>query len=63
MKKNEKHAFQANKRWKRVIFEPEDWVWVYMRKERFLRHKKSKLMLKRDGSFRFLEGYAHKVDL
>jgi hypothetical protein len=34
-----------------------------MRKERFLGHKKSKLMLKRDGSFRFLEGYAHKVDL
>ena len=47
-KKNEKYAFQANKRWKRVIFELENWVWVYMRKERFLGHKKSKLMLKRD---------------
>jgi hypothetical protein len=35
-----------------------------MHKERFLRHRKSKLMLRGDGSFRILEGVnAYKVDL
>ena len=30
--KNERVASQANKGRRRVIFEPEDWVWVHMRK-------------------------------
>jgi hypothetical protein len=35
-----------------------------MHKERFLRHRKSKLMLRGDGLFRILEGVnAYKVDL
>jgi len=33
--KNEKFASQANKGRRHVIFEPGDWVWVHMRKERF----------------------------
>ena len=34
-KKNEQNAIRANKGRKKVIFEPGDWVWVHMRKERF----------------------------
>jgi hypothetical protein len=35
-----------------------------MHKERLLRHRKSKLMLRGDGLFRILEGVnAYKVDL
>jgi hypothetical protein len=44
--KNEKFASQANKGRRRVIFEPGDWVWVHMRKERFPAHRKTKLILK-----------------
>ena len=42
-KKNEQYAKQANKGCVRVIFELEDWVWVYTRKERFPTQRKSKL--------------------
>jgi translation initiation factor IF-1 len=41
--KNERVASQANKGRRRVIFEPGDWVWVHMRKERFPAHRKTKL--------------------
>jgi hypothetical protein len=41
--KNEKFASQANKGRRRVIFEPGDWVWVHMRKERFPAHRRTKL--------------------
>ncbi|RVW25290.1 Transposon Ty3-I Gag-Pol polyprotein [Vitis vinifera] len=34
-KKNEQYATKANKGRRQVIFEPGDWVWVHMRKERF----------------------------
>jgi hypothetical protein len=34
-KKNESYAKSANKGRKKVVFEPEDWVWIHMRKERF----------------------------
>jgi len=34
-----------------VRFEPYDWVWVHMRKERFPEQKRSKLMPQGDGSF------------
>ena len=34
-KKNEQYSKQANKGRVKVIFVPRDWVWVYMRKERF----------------------------
>ena len=41
--KYERVASQANKGRRRVIFEPGDWVWVHMRKERFSAHRKTKL--------------------
>ncbi|XP_019059089.1 PREDICTED: uncharacterized protein LOC104822532 [Tarenaya hassleriana] len=43
-KKTEQYARHANKGRKEVIFEPGDWVWIHMRKERFPKERKSKLM-------------------
>jgi hypothetical protein len=34
-KKNRLYASKANKGRKLVVFQPDDWVWVHMRKERF----------------------------
>jgi hypothetical protein len=42
-KKNEQYATKANKDRRQVIFEPGDWVWVHMRKERFPARRQSKL--------------------
>jgi hypothetical protein len=63
---NERVASQANKERRRVIFEPGDWVWVHMRKERFPAHRKTKLHPRGDGPFQILKKIkdnAHKVDL
>jgi len=43
-KKNEQYANKANRGRKLVTFEPGDWVWVHMRKERFPEQRRSKLM-------------------
>uniref|UniRef100_A0A2N9EK74 CCHC-type domain-containing protein n=1 Tax=Fagus sylvatica TaxID=28930 RepID=A0A2N9EK74_FAGSY len=64
--KNERVVAQANKGRRRVIFEPGDWVWVHMRKERFPAHRKTKLHPRGDGPFQILEKIndnAYKVDL
>ncbi|XP_019434813.1 PREDICTED: uncharacterized protein LOC109341363 [Lupinus angustifolius] len=64
--KTEGYAKQANKGRREVIFEPGDLVWVYMRKERFLAKRKSKLQARGDGPFRVLErinNNAYKLDL
>ncbi|XP_052882237.1 LOW QUALITY PROTEIN: uncharacterized protein LOC108458581 [Gossypium arboreum] len=56
----------ANKGRKRVVFEPGDWVWVHMRKERFSAQRKSKLLLRGDGPFQVLERIndnSYKLDL
>jgi hypothetical protein len=50
-KKTEQYANKANKGRRQVIFEPGDWVWVHMRKERFPAHRKTKLHLRGDGPF------------
>ena len=42
-KKNRLYASKANKGRKLVVFQPGDWVWVHMRKERFPNQRKSKL--------------------
>jgi hypothetical protein len=42
-KKNKLYASKANKRHKQVVFQPDDWVWVYIHKERFPNQRKSKL--------------------
>jgi hypothetical protein len=64
--KNEKFASQANKGRRRIIFEPGDWVWIHMRKERFPAHRRTKLQPRGDGPFQILEKIndnAYKVDL
>ena len=65
-KRNERYARQANKGHKKVVFQPEDWVWVHMRKERFSEQRKSKLQPRGDGPFQVLERIndnAYKIEL
>uniref|UniRef100_A0A2N9HFG3 Reverse transcriptase/retrotransposon-derived protein RNase H-like domain-containing protein n=1 Tax=Fagus sylvatica TaxID=28930 RepID=A0A2N9HFG3_FAGSY len=65
-KKNEQYANKANKGRRQVIFEPGDWVWVHMRKERFPARRRSKLHPRGDGPFQVLERIndnAYKLDL
>jgi hypothetical protein len=65
-KKTEQYANKANKGRRQVIFEPSDWVWVHMRKERFPARRRSKLHPRGDGHFQILEKIndnAYKVDL
>ncbi|RVW12431.1 Transposon Ty3-I Gag-Pol polyprotein [Vitis vinifera] len=65
-KKNEQYATKANKGRRQVLFEPGDWVWVHMRKERFPTRRRSKLHPKGDGPFQVLERIndnAYKLDL
>jgi len=57
---------KANKGRSRVIYEPGDWVWFHMRKERFQAHKMTKLHPRRDGPFQILKKIndnAYKIDL
>ena len=53
-KNNEQYATKANKGRRLVLFEPSDWVWVHMRKERFPTHRRSKLHPRGDGPFQVL---------
>ncbi|XP_059428527.1 uncharacterized protein LOC132162290 [Corylus avellana] len=65
-KKNEQYATKANKGRRQVIFEPGDWVWVHMRKERFPARRRSKLHPRGDGPFQVLariNDNAYKLDL
>ena len=64
--KNEQYATKANKGHRQVLFEPSDWVWVHMRKERFPARRRSKLHPRGDGLFQVLERIndnAYKLDL
>ena len=65
-KKNEQYATKANKGRRQVLFEPGDWVYVHMRKERFPVRRWSKLHPRGDGPFQVLERIndnAYKLDL
>ncbi|RDX68176.1 hypothetical protein CR513_52860, partial [Mucuna pruriens] len=65
-KMNEQYSRQANKRRVKVTFEPRDWIWVHMRKERFTIQRNSKLKPRGDGHFQVLERIndnAYKLDL
>src|SRR5215813_235279 len=53
--KNKIYASKANKGRRLVQFEPGDWVWVHLRKERFPQQRKSKLLPRGDGPFQILE--------
>ncbi|KAL6346533.1 hypothetical protein AAG906_000151 [Vitis piasezkii] len=54
-KKNEQYATKANKGHRQVLFEPGDWVWVHMRKERFPTRRRFKLHPRGDGPFQVFE--------
>jgi len=67
IEKSNAHAMsQANKHKKKVQDQPEDLVWIHLRKERFPSKRKSKLMPHSDEPFEILEKIAlnaYKVDL
>ena len=49
-----------------MIFEPGDWVWLHVRKDRFPAQRHSKLLPSEDGLFQVLERIndnAYKLDL
>ncbi|RDY08089.1 Retrovirus-related Pol polyprotein from transposon 17.6, partial [Mucuna pruriens] len=65
-KMNEQYSRQTNKWCVKVTFEPGDWDWVYMRKERFPIQRNSKLKPRGDGPFQVLariNDNAYKLDL
>ena len=65
-RRTEQYAKQANNGRQQVVFEPRDWVWLHMRKERFPTQWKSKLLPRGDGPFQVLERItdnAYKLDL
>ena len=65
-RKTEQYAKQANKGRRKVVFEPGDWVWLHMRKERFPEQRRSKLLPRGDGPFQVLarnNDNAYKLDL
>ncbi|XP_071902701.1 uncharacterized protein [Coffea arabica] len=56
----------ANKGRRQMVFEPGDWVWIHMRKERFPVKRRSKLLPRGDGPFQVLERIndnAYKLEL
>ncbi|GKV00634.1 hypothetical protein SLEP1_g13299 [Rubroshorea leprosula] len=53
-RRTEQYANQANKGCKNVVFEPGDWVWVHMRKERFPTQRRSKLQPRGNGPFQVI---------
>ncbi|KAH9698149.1 Endonuclease [Citrus sinensis] len=65
-RRTNQYAKQANKGRHKLVFEPGDWVWLHMRKERFPERRKSKLLPRGDGPFQVLERIndnAYKLDL
>ncbi|XP_060676296.1 uncharacterized protein LOC132805403, partial [Ziziphus jujuba] len=54
-RRTEQYARVANQGRKSMVFEPGDWVWLHLRKERFPEQRKSKLMPRGDGPFQVLE--------
>ncbi|PKI71996.1 hypothetical protein CRG98_007612 [Punica granatum] len=66
LQRQEQYAKHANKGRHKMIFEPGDWVWLHMRKERFPAQRRSKLLPRRDGPFQVLKRIndnAYKLDL
>jgi hypothetical protein len=65
-RRTDQYATQANKGRRQLVFEPRDWVWLHMRKERFPTKRCSKLLPRGDGPFQVLERIndnAYKLDL
>jgi hypothetical protein len=38
-RRTKQYVHQANKRRKKVVFEPGDWVWLHLRKDRLMRNR------------------------
>ncbi|XP_027155217.1 uncharacterized protein LOC113755410, partial [Coffea eugenioides] len=56
----------VNKGRQRVVFEPGDWVWLHLRKERFPVQRRNKLLPRGDGPFQVIKRIndnAYKLDL
>jgi hypothetical protein len=65
-RRTDQYVTQANKGRRQLVFEPGDWVWLHMRKERFPAKRCSKLLPRGDGPFQVLERIndnAYKLDL
>jgi len=61
-----KYAHHTNKGRKSLIFEPGDWVWLHLRKDRFPTQRKSKLLPRGDGPFQIIKRIndnAYELDL
>jgi len=54
-KSNASYQAQASKYKRRVVFEPEDLLWIHLRKGLFPSKRRSKLMPRADGPFEVLE--------
>ena len=60
------NQLDANKGRHKQVFDPGDWVWLHMRKERFPAQRRSKLLPRGDGPFQVLERIndkAYRLDL
>ena len=65
-KKVDKYAEFANKKHKALIFAPDDWVWIHLRKDRFPTQRKPKLMPRGDGPFqviKMINDNAYELDM
>ncbi|XP_056852639.1 LOW QUALITY PROTEIN: uncharacterized protein LOC108835624 [Raphanus sativus] len=66
IEKTKQYTKRANKGRREMIFEVGDMVWVHLRKERFPKERKSKLMPRIDGPFEIIQRIndnAYKLDL
>jgi len=50
-----KYVEHANKECKALIFEPGDWVWIHLRKDRSPTQRKSKLLPRGDDPFQIIK--------
>ena len=65
-RRTKQYVHQANKGRKKVVFQPGDWVWLHLRKDRFPEKRRSKLLPRGDGPFQVVERIndnAYKLDL
>nr|XP_027124369.1 uncharacterized protein LOC113741083 [Coffea arabica] len=46
---------QANKHRRKLVFEPGDWVWLHLHKERFSKQRQNKLSPSEDGPFQVIK--------
>ncbi|XP_056855141.1 LOW QUALITY PROTEIN: uncharacterized protein LOC130504544, partial [Raphanus sativus] len=66
VEKTKQYTKKANKGRREMIFDVGDMVWVHLRKERFPKERKSKLMARIDGPFEIIQKIndnAYKIDL